>query len=280
MLFGATRVCLAFDASGVCGARVATRLRGLELRAFARAPLPAGALRPGAADANLGDADAVQRALRQVAAALDLAPQSKVRVVLPDGLARLALLEQPSGVASDEFARFRLAAGLPYAADEAVVGSLPAGRRRLLAAAVRRGVAAEYEAAVRAAGVVPEGVFLAPFVTLAELLRRPPADDAVVVVLGDTALALAAFHDGRLTVVRSRRRDGARDEPARIGAEVERTASAAELRELPRVTVHGGGARALAHALGLAGHRAEAGRPRAAALPDEAAEWAWLGAAA
>lgn len=280
MVFKAPRVCLAFDASGVCGARVAARLRGLELRAFARAPLSAGALRPGAADPNLADSDAVQQALRQVAAALDLAPQSKVRVVLPDGLARLALLEPPAGVAADEFALFRLAPGLPYAPEEAVVGTLPAGPRRVLAAAVRRAVSAEYEALVRGAGLVPEGVFLAPFVTLADLVRRPPAQDAVAVVLGDAALVLAAFRGGRLQLVRSRRRDGARDEPERIGAEARRTATAADLDEPLRVTLYGGGARALAHALGSAGHLAAAGRARAAALPDEAAEWAWLGAAA
>lgn len=280
MVLSTTRVCLAIDASGVCGARVAVRLGRLTLRSSAQAGLPAGALRPAAEEANVVDLDALVQALRQVAPALALVPGAPVRLVLPHGLARPVLLDEPPGVASDEFARFRLAPGLPYAVDEAVVGTLRAGRRRLLAAAVRRAVTAEYEGAVRAAGFKPQGVYLAPFVTLSELLRRPPAQDAVAVVLGDAAFALGAFHAGRLTLVRSRRRAPAHDEAERLAAEVQRTATAAGLRQGPRIVLHGSGARALAHALGFAGHVVEVGHPRAAALAEAAAEWAWLGAAA
>lgn len=280
MLFGALHACLSFDVSSVDGARVAARLGRLAVRSFAHAPLPAGALRPGAAEANVVDAEALQQALRQIAAALDFAPQTPVRLVLPHGLARVVLLDEPVGVASDDFALFRLGPGLPYAAEEAVVGTLPAGPRRSVAAAVRRGVAAEYESAVRAAGLVPAGVFLAPFVALSDLLRRPPESDAVAVLLGDAALTFAAFRDGRLALVRSRRRDGGDDEPERLVAEAQRTARAAELGDPLRLVLHGVGARALTNALGLAGHLVEAGRPSVAELPEETAEWAWLGVAA
>ncbi len=279
-IFAGARVCLALDASGVCGARVAPRLRGAEALAWARAPLPVGALVPHPVEPNLIDGEAVRQALSQVAQALDLAAQAPVRLVLPDGLARLVLLDEPRGVARDDFALFRLGPGLPFAAEEAVVGTLAAGRGRLVAGALRRSVGAEYEQAARDSGLVADSVFLAPLVALSSLLRQPPAHDEVALVLGDTSLLLAAFREGRLRVVRTRRRDGHADEPRRLADEAERTATAADLRTPARVGVHGSGARALAATLGLHGHLARVGPAGVAGLPDEAADWAWLAGAA
>lgn len=279
-IFDASRVCLAFDSTGVCGARVTPRLRGFELRAWARAALPEGALRPGAVERNLTDPDALHQALRSVAAALDLPPQAPVRAVLPDGLARLVLLDEPRGVSAEDFALFRLSPGLPYAPDEAVVGTLAAGRGRRVAAAVRRPVAAEYEAALRAADLAPESVLLAPLLVVGELLRQPPGRDEVAVILGDAALVLAVFREGRLQAVRSRRRDASRDEALRLADEAWRSAQAGGLKEPLRLALFGNEAAALAATLGLQGHLAQVGRLGPAALPAEAADWAWLGGAA
>jgi hypothetical protein len=279
-LFDAARVWLAFDASGVCAARVQPRLRGFELCGWAHAPLPEGALVPSAVEPNLRDPEALQRALRHVAAALDLPAGSRVRVALPDGLTRLVLLDEPQGVSAADFALFRLGPGLPYAPDEAIVGTLDLGHGRAVATALRRTLAAEYENALRAIELVPDGVFLAPLLALSELLRRPAARDEVALVLGDAALLLAAFRDGRLRLVRSRRRDPGRDEAERLGDEVWRTAQAADLRDAPRLSVRGAQSAALAAALGLQGHLAQAVRSANPELPTEVADWAWLGGAA
>jgi hypothetical protein len=87
-----------------------------------------------------------------------------------------------------ELVRFRLASSLPYPPGEAVVDVLPLGGGRLLGAAVRRSVVAEYESVATAAGFEQEGVDLAPLVALAGLARRA---SGVHVILGDAALSLA-----------------------------------------------------------------------------------------
>lgn len=279
-LFGGVRVCVALDAGGVRAARVAAGLRGAEALAWARAPLASGALAPHPAERNLADAEAVRQALGHVATALDLHPGTPVRLVLPQGVARPVLLEEPRGVARDDFARFRLGPGLPFAPEEAVVGTLAVGSGRVVACALRRSVGAEYEQVAREAGLVPEGVFLAPLTSLATLLRKPPAHAEVALVLGDAACLLAAFGDGRLRVLRARRRVPSHDESRWLLDEVERTASAAELRGSTRLTLHGPGSQALAATLGLQGRLVQAGVSPVAGLPAEASEWAWLAGAA
>ncbi len=279
-LFGGVRVCVALDAGGVRAARVAVGLRGAEALAWTRAPLASGALVPHPAERNLADAEAVRQALSRVATALDVRPGTPVRLVLPEGVARPVLLEEPRGVARHDFALFRLGPGLPFAPEEAVVGTLAVGSGRIVACALRRSVGAEYEQVVREAGLLPDGVFLAPLTSLATLLRKPPAQAEVALVLGDAACLLAAFGDGRLRALRARRRVESHDEPRRLLEEVERTATMAELRGSPRLALHGPGSQSLAAVFGLQGRPVQAGVSPVAGLPAEASEWTWLAGAA
>ena len=274
-----TRLLVAFDAGSVSGATVRRTLGGWRVRRFARAPLPEGALTPAPLEANVVQTEAVHEALARVAQGLDAAGFAAT-LVLPAGLSRILLLQPPRGVDVQEFARFRLAASLPYAASEAVVDVLPTGAGRILAAAVRRRIVEEYEAAAAAAGLARGRVDLAPFAALQALLRDAPGRGAAVdVILGDVATDLAASAQGTLRLYRSRRRDPGPDEAERLRAEVERTAVLAGDGAAPLVRVVGTGARTLIGHLLEAGVRAEAGWSTAVAgLPLDAAEMAWLGA--
>lgn len=270
---------VAFDASGVCGAVVSRGLRGRKLRSFARADLSPGALSPQALESNFVRPDEVVQALGRVMQKLD-AGKGPVSLLLPDGVARLGLIDVPGGVAPEEYARFRWAQALPYPADEAIVDVLPLGPGRAVAAAVRRRVAHGYEEAAERAGLKPDRVDLAPLAALSALVRDLPArESGVDVILGDTAYCLAASHAGALRVLRNRRRDPDGGEAERLRREVDRTASlAGNGAAVSRVRVVGSGARGLIGELERQGRAAGPwGAPRNG-LPAEAAELPWLAA--
>jgi hypothetical protein len=278
--FGA-ELTVAFDASGVCGAVVSRGLRGPRLRSFGRVALGPGALRPQPLDANVQRPEEVGEALARVLERLD-AGRGPVSLILPDGVARIGLVEVPAGVPPDEYARFRWAQGLPYPSSEAIVDVLPLGGGRAVAAAVRRGVAHEYEAVAARAGLPPGRVDLAPLAALSALIRDPPAEaGGVDVILGDAAYCLAASHGGALRVVRNRRRDADVGEASRLRQEVDRTLAFAGNGTGPLpVRVVGPGARHLIGELLRSGRAAGPGwELEGRGLPVEAAELAWLGAA-
>jgi hypothetical protein len=266
-----TRLYLAFDASGVTAAAVGEGLRGRRVRGFARAPLEPGALEPSPSGSNLLRGEEVREAVRRAVEGLG---GRRVTLVLPDGLARFALVELPAGADVPDYVRFRLAASLPWPAEEAIVDALPTGRGRAVGAAVRRSAVAEYEQAAAAAGLEAEKAHLAPLLAL-EGLVRSRARDEVHAILGDVSLCLASFQGTALVALRSRRRDRSPGEAARIREEARRAALAHEGSvSARRLVVSGAGAALLlselngdAPALGLEGP------PR---WP-EARETAWLG---
>ncbi len=243
------RLVVAFDASGVSGARFGRAFARPRLRAFARIELPAGALTPSALGPN------VQR--------------SGATLVLPDGVGRVLLFDTPDGTDDRAYVRFRLAGSLPYPADEATFDVLSLGRGRALGAAVRRSVVAEYEQAAGRAGFTQERVDLAPLIAVEGLLRRGAG---VHVILGDAALSLATFQDARLTAFRTRRRDPGPGEARRLLEEAERTAllGAGD----GAVSFVGPGARGLVQELVASGSPVSLG-PGAESAPG-AAEAAWL----
>jgi len=200
------RVLVAIDATGVAGASVSGGPGALRIRSFARAPLSPGALVPGPFDPNVVDMAEVQRALGEVAAGVE-GGRGPVALILPEGVARTALLDVPAGVTAREFARYRITAGLPYAPDEALVDVLPVDKGRILAAAVRRSVVEGYEAVAGAAGLDVERLDLAPLAALSALAREPRGTAVSVdVILGDHALSLAAWQGGALHLFRTRLR--------------------------------------------------------------------------
>ena len=250
----------------------------MRIRGFARAALSPGALAPSALDANVASLPEVRDAVARVAAELAIG-RTRVTVVAPQGVARLLLLEVPSGVDPAEFARYRFA-DLPYPASEAVVDVLPVRGGRAVAAAVRRLVVEDYEAVVAAAGLEQERLDITSLAALAGLLNDSARDDLVLdVILGDVAFAMAAHRDGVLAALRHRRRDRREGEPERLHAEAERTAALAGA-PLGRLRVVGAGARALLREWTASGLAASAGweAVEGAAMPHDAAEIPWLGA--
>lgn len=274
-----TRVLIAIDATGVAGAAVSGGASAPRIRSFARASLPAGAVAPNPLDGNVLRPADVQAALSEIAAGLE-GGRGPVVLILPDGLARTLLLDIPSGVDARGFARYRIAAGLPYPSGEALVDVLQLTGGRTVAAAVRRAIVEGYEAAAAAAGLDVERVLLSPLAALSALAREPRGTAASVdVILGDRALSLAAWKDGVLQGFRNRLREPGSGEADWLGREADRTASLAGNGGPPRLRAVGPGAVALLRTWEHDGRAAEPGWRAEGALPVEATELAWLGAA-
>jgi hypothetical protein len=218
-------------------------------------------------------------ALRRVITELGGA-EAAACLVLPDGVARLAMFDLPDDVTPEAYLRYRLAPGLPYPADEAVIETLSLGGRRVVAAAVRREVLQGYEAVAGEAGITQERVDLAPLAALARLAEAPAGPGTVDLVLGDVAVCLAAHAAEGMRVVRSRWRDRAPDEPRRLAAEADRTARVAGMDGARRIRVVGAGAAEVLQALREEGRAAEPGWTALAdGLPQGGLSLGWVAAA-
>jgi hypothetical protein len=207
----------------------------------------------------------------------ELAPgRGRATLVLPDGIARLAVARPPAGAEVRDYLRFRMASSLPWPASEAIVDLLPVGGGEVVGAAVRRATVMEYEQLAVSSGLTVEHVHLAPLLALEGLLKR--RGSGVHAILGDAALCLVVTRDGRLASLRSRRRDASDGEGAWLLGEAARAAREAQNGLDPsRLSLAGSGAGRLRDELGPA-----------AAFPDETAglrEWpeadevAWLAGA-
>lgn len=271
---------VALEPSSVAGAAVSRGLGSPRIRSFARVPLSPGALAVSPFEANVRGGDEVSEALRRVASALGVGG-ARVCVVLPDGVARLALLDVPAEAAADRYARFKLAGALSYPAEEALVEVLPVGRARVVAAAVRRSVVEGYEHVVQQAGLRQDRIDLAPLAAMAALEAADDEGFAVDVILGESAVSLAARLQGAVRAFRNRRRDAGPGEPERLRMEALRTAIlAGDGAQPPRVRVLGPGAGELVrHWRQQGGDAALGWRVAAPAQSPDPAELAWLGAA-
>jgi hypothetical protein len=281
MMLSRSKILLAFDTGSVQGARLEQGLRSRRFTAFARRPLEMGALRPLPLETNLVRAEEVRQAARAVV--MELGGVGKPGIlVLPDGVARLALVDVPAGTDPRDYAHFRLGPQLPYPAADAIVDASALGGGRYIAAAVRRDIAAEYETLAQAAGLVPDRVDLSPLAAIAVLAaehRRETPGASMDVVLGEAAFSMALFGGNAALALRNRRRDPGPHDGDRIGAEVERTALLGAAGTAPRVRVVGSGARRVAESLRASGFDARTGWgeiPNVSLSDSE--ELAWLGA--
>ena len=274
------RLFVALDAGSVSGGAGTRSGGGLRLASHARVPLGPGALAPSPFAPNVVRPGEVADALRELARSLRIGPAA-VCVLLPDGIARLALLDVPADVTPQQHARFRIVPGLPYPAEEAVIDVLPVGSGRAVVAAVRRSVIEGYERVAEQAGLAQDRLDLTPLAALSGLLRQP--GDAggltVDVVLGDAAFCMAAHQDGVLRALRNRRRDPGPDEARRLAEEVQRTSVLAGDGAGPHVRVVGAGAGDLLATWRANGGTAEPGwGSEGAGAGVEPSELAWLGA--
>jgi hypothetical protein len=266
-----------FDAHSVVAATLSRGPGRRRVETFGRRPLESGALVPSPAGHNVVRRDDVREALAGLLAAL--APgHDRATLVLPDGIARLAVARPPAGSDPRDYLRFRMASSLPWPASEAIVGLLPVGGEDVVGAAVRRATVTEYEQLAASSGLAVEHVQLAPLLALGGLLNRR-GHSGVHAILGDAAFCLAVLHDGQLATLRSRRRDASDGEGARLLNEAARAArEAANGVDPSRLTLAGSGAGRLRDELGLAAAALD-GTAAAAREWPEAEEVAWLGGA-
>ena len=275
----ATRCFIAFDALGVSGAVVSRKLGRPLVRSFASRALSPGALNPVPSERNIASPEEVRRAVKDVAESLAPGP-SRVTLMLPDGVARIVLLDLPGDVNPAAFARFRLASSLPYPVAEAVIDGLRVGHGKFLAAAVRRSVVEEYEQTLAATALVQDRIDLSPLAAVSALLRQPVTARTVDVILGDAAVSMALHGGEGLSAFRGRRRDPGPDEMWRLRDEALRTLALAGNGTQPRIRVVGSGAGAAIGAFVAEGDTAEPGWRLDGQLPALAgAEHAWLGSA-
>lgn len=275
-----SRLVIALDAGSVQGARLASGIRGRELRGLARRTLASGALSPAALERNVLRAEEVREAMRAVATELGAIDRPTI-LVLPDGVARSLVIDVPAGTDAREYARFRLSGQLPYPASEASVEVMSVGGRRFLAAAVRRDIVAEYEELATASGLHQERLDWAPMAALGELRRRGGIEPRIEVVLGEAAFSMALVANGTTVVFRGRRRDPGPDEAERLSLELAHTAQLGGAGETATsVRVVGPGAHRLADAWHAQGVAVQFGWGEVRHVPvREAGEMSWLGAA-
>jgi Tfp pilus assembly PilM family ATPase len=268
------RLLVALDADGIRAAVVQRGIQRPRVSALSWCPLDPGALAPSPVDANVVRFEEVRAALERVAREIGVNGRL-VTCALPDGTARAAVFPSPRGVGAEEFVRFRLGSSLPYPSSEAVARLLPAGRGRVLAAAVRRGVVEGYEAVLEAAGMRRDRIDVMSLAALRALRVRLRGRGAVVaVVSGAWSTTLAFLESGALRVFRSRRMQAGAREVEWIAEEIHRTAILATGRTAGEVFVAGADSASLSHELCARGLRVT---PEGVA-PDLATQ-PWLAAA-
>lgn len=169
--------------------RLAREGRRLSLAAAAALDLPEGAVRLSMTQPNVADAAAFRETLRAALERAGALHVGRVALVLPDPVARLALLPASEVAAkrrkqSEELIRFRLRKALPFDVRDARVAFAGGGTRAadsVLVAAIYRPVLEGYEEACRAVGLHPGVVELSGLALLnAAFGSRPPADRLLV----------------------------------------------------------------------------------------------------
>jgi hypothetical protein len=275
------KLLVALDAASVTGAVVSWSSGGPSIGELARVSLVPGALAPSPTEPNLARLEEVREALGSLRRSLGVNGRPAT-LVLPEGVARIAILEVPAGLAVREYARFRLGQGLPFPPGDAVVDALPLEGRRFLCGAVRRDLVEGYETAARTAGFNVDQVNLAPLAAVSGLRTQvTPNGGGVGVLLGDVAVSLAVFDGGSLALFRTRRRDSGAEEGEWLRQEILRTSALAGVAGgVTRIAVAGSDATTMARRLAELGCPAELAWPGAGRSPGaEGADLSWLGAA-
>jgi type IV pilus assembly protein PilM len=171
--------------------------------------LPSGVLNVNPLADNVLDAEILTSEIRRIVPA---SSNSKKRrpcaVILPDYCSRLTVLDFDSLPSKPEeqasLIRFRVKKSLPFDVDAAAlsfhVQNFKDGRKEVVVAAVSLEILSRYEAAFRAAGLLPG------FVTISSLammdLVEPCAEMTLVARLNGRVLTLAGLDHGILRLVR------------------------------------------------------------------------------
>jgi type IV pilus assembly protein PilM len=174
---------------------------------YAFEPLPAGAIEPGIAEANIRATDAVVAAIR--IALGKVSPRTRsVTVVLPDTSVRVFVLDFDSLPAKPVEAlpvlRFRLRKMVPFEVEHAGVSYQVLVEKKnelkALVAVIPGPILQEYEAAVRAAGYEPGAVLPS---SLAALAARESMEAMLTASLSGAALTTSITNGQDLLLYRT-----------------------------------------------------------------------------
>jgi type IV pilus assembly protein PilM len=174
---------------------------------FAFEPLPAGAIEPGIAEANIRATDAVVAAIRTALGKVSPRTRS-VTVVLPDTSVRVFVLDFDSLPAKPVEAlpvlRFRLRKMVPFEVEHAGVSYQVLVEKKnelkALVAVIPGPILQEYEAAVRAAGYEPGAVLPS---SLAALAARESMEAMLTASLSGAALTTSITNGQDLLLYRT-----------------------------------------------------------------------------
>jgi hypothetical protein len=218
-------------------------------------PLPEGLVRPSPLQPNVADAAALAQEVRRLFAGMS--PPGMVSLVIPDGAAKVGILELEALPKSRrdalELVRFRLKKTVPFRIEEAQVDFQPlsvAPRRvRLLTAVIHRPILEQYTAAVEALGAQP-GLVTLSTLALAERCVPAAAEDVLLANVTPQTLTLSVSRKGEIVLFRCKVLPApgqASDEERRLAARREWQATISYYQE----KLSGGGfSRALARLVG------------------------------
>jgi Tfp pilus assembly PilM family ATPase len=211
--------------------RVAREGGRLGLAAAASLDLPEGALRLSMTESNLADPPAFTQVLRSVLEKAGALAAGQIGLVLPDPVARVALLPGSEVAAktraqSEELIRFRLRKSVPFDIREArIVFASPGTRSEdpVLVAAIFKPILDAYEAACHAAGAHAGLIELSALALLGTAFRSQPAADRLLVNWEDGYVTLVIARGEWPLVARTLTGLPAGD-PAEVAREVSHTA--------------------------------------------------------
>jgi hypothetical protein len=179
-------VAVEIRAGSVGVVRLAKSGAGVALGAAALVELPPGTLKISMTEPNLKDEAAFGRTLRSALDRAGVPSGARVALVLPDPVARLALVPSAEVTAKkreqvDELVRFKVRKSIPFDVREARIAVVPGGSGSTLVAAMYRPVLEGYEAACRAQELTPGIVELTgPGLLTAAFGGLPPSDRLLV----------------------------------------------------------------------------------------------------
>jgi hypothetical protein len=166
--------------------RLVTAGGAMALGAAALVELPPGALVLSMTEPNLKDEAAFGRTLRSALDRAGVPAGARIALVLPDPVARLALVPSAEVAAKkrdqvEELVRFKIRKSIPFDVREARIAHLAGAGDSTLVAAIARPVLQGYEAACRAQDLTPGIVELTgPGLLTAAFGALPPADRLLV----------------------------------------------------------------------------------------------------
>jgi Tfp pilus assembly PilM family ATPase len=209
--------------------RLAREGRRLALAAAAAVDLPPGCLDLSITQPNVADADGFRRALRAVLERCGVLAGARVALVLPDPVARVALLPAADVAGhgrahAEELIRFRLRKSVPFEIREAHLAFTADGARGsdAVVAAIHRPVLEGYEEACRSAGLEPGLVELSGLALMGSAFAGRATDDRALVNWDEGYVTILLLRGGWPLLVRTLTGEQAAD-PQQVAREVGNT---------------------------------------------------------